>query len=47
MSEKEIPTEIPKPTKKPDKKITIIINGKEKKISQQSQYIIDMLTLDD
>lgn len=34
-------------TKKKDKKITIIINGKERKISQQSQYILDMLTLDD
>lgn len=37
-----------KPTKKKEEKyITIIVNGKEKKISVQSQYILDMLTVDD
>lgn len=32
---------------KPEKYITVIINGKERKISVQSQYILDMLTIDD
>ena len=32
---------------KPEKYITVIINGKEKKISVQSQYILDMLTIND
>jgi hypothetical protein len=39
--------ETPKLTRKKDKTVTIIVNGKEKKISQQSQYILDMLTFDD
>lgn len=30
-----------------EKFITIIVNGKEKRISKQSQYILDMLTIDD
>lgn len=32
---------------KPEKYITVIINGKERKISVQSQYILDMLTIED
>lgn len=32
---------------KPEKYITVLINGKEKKISVQSQYILDMLTIED
>lgn len=37
-----------KPTKgKPEKFITVIINGKPRKISAQSQYILDMLTVEE
>lgn len=45
----ETPKE-PKPVaarNKKEKFIIIVVNGKEKKISPQSQYILDMLTIDD
>jgi len=32
---------------KPEKFITIVINGKEKKIRAQSQYILNMLIVED